>query len=191
MADWQVLLVGGASGSGKSALSYPVARARGAALVEVDDLVVALQSLTTAEAQPELHHWLRHSDEGMSADDVLDAQVALARALTPALDAVVANHLETALPLVLEGDYLLPEFCAKWTGAVVRSVFVHEPDADQLERNYLRREPDAGAQRKRALDCAHYGDWLAAEAARHGLPVLSARPWSDAPARLAAALDAA
>ncbi|MBB5958022.1 2-phosphoglycerate kinase [Saccharothrix tamanrassetensis] len=184
MENWRVLLLGGASGSGKSALSYPVARARGAALVEVDDLVVALQSMTTADRQPALHYWLGRSDAGMSADQVLDAQVALARALAPALEAVITNHLETDLPLVLEGDYLLPEFCAKWTGGDVRSVFVHEPDAAQLERNYLRREPDSGAQRKRALDSAHYGDWLAAEAARHRLPVITARPWSDALDRL-------
>jgi len=183
-----VLLVGGASGSGKSALSYPVARARGAALVEVDDLVVALQSLTAADAHPALHHWLGRSADDLSADEVLDAQVALARALTPALDAVVANHLDGDQPLVLEGDYLLPEFCARWAGAGVRSVFVHEAEADQLERNYLRREPAAGAQGKRARDSAHYGDWLAAGAARHGLPVIAARPWADALDRLAAAI---
>ncbi|WP_433273638.1 hypothetical protein ACQPZF_19595 [Actinosynnema sp. CS-041913] len=188
MTNWRVLLLGGASGSGKSALSYPVARARGAALVEVDDLVVALQSLTTADRQPALHYWLGHSDRSMSPDQVLDAQVALARALAPALEAVIANHLDTDLPLVLEGDYLLPEFCAKWTGGDVRSVFVHEPDPEQLQRNYAQREPEAGAQRKRALDSAHYGDWLAAEAVRHDLPVITARPWSDALDRLAVAI---
>ncbi len=189
MTNWRVLLLGGASGSGKSALSYPVARERGAALVEVDDLVVALQSLTTAEQQPALHHWRNHSDADLSPRQVLNAQVDLARSLTPALDAVINNHLETDLPLVLEGDYLLPEFCAKWAGDDVRSVFVHEPDPAQLERNYAQREPDAGLQRKRAADSAHYGDWLATEAAHHGLPVITARPWSDVLGRLAAVLD--
>ncbi|MEV0679054.1 hypothetical protein AB0I60_21300 [Actinosynnema sp. NPDC050436] len=184
MAEWRVLLLGGASGSGKSALSYPVARARGAALVEVDDLVVALQSITTAAQHPALHHWRTRSDDGMSAEEVTAAQVALAEAIEPALEAVIANHLETDLPLVLEGDYLLPAFCAKWTHGDVRAVFVHEPDPAQLERNYASREPDAGVQRKRAADSAHYGEWLAAEARRHGLPVLAARPWADALDRL-------
>ncbi|MEU6148593.1 hypothetical protein ABZ816_01180 [Actinosynnema sp. NPDC047251] len=188
MAQWRVLLLGGASGSGKSALSYPVARARGAALVEVDDLVVALQSITTAEQQPALHHWLTRSDAGMSAEEVTAAQVALARAIEPALAAVITNHLKTDLPLVLEGDYLLPAFCARWTGGAVRPVFVHEPDAGQLERNYASREPAAGVQRKRAADSAHYGDRLAAEAAGLGLPVLAARPWADALDRLARAV---
>ncbi|WP_257901209.1 hypothetical protein [Saccharothrix obliqua] len=186
MSEWQVLMLGGASGSGKSALSYPVARARGAALVEVDDLVEAVQAMTTAEQQPALHHWLRHSAADLTAEQVRVAQVAIGHALAPALEAVITNHLETAMPLVLEGDYLLPEFCAKWVGDDVRAVFVHEPDAAWLEGNYARREPESGAQRKRARDSAHYGDWLAAEALRHGLPVLTARPWSDSVDRLSA-----
>lgn len=186
--DWRVLLISGASGSGKSALSYPTARARGAALVEVDDLVVATQAVTTAAAQPALHFWRTHSDAGLTAEQVLDAQVELARALEPALAAVIENHLDTDLPLVLEGDYLLPEFCAKWTGPEVRSVVVAEPDPAQLERNYLIREPSSGAQRKRAQDSAHYGSWLAVEAGRHGIPVLPARPWSTALDRLSALL---
>ncbi|XVV07128.1 hypothetical protein ACQPW3_17780 [Actinosynnema sp. CA-248983] len=186
--DWRVLLIGGASGSGKSALSYPTARARGAALVEVDDLVVATQAVTTAAAQPALHYWRTTSDAGLSADEVVEAQVALARALEPALAAVIENHLDTDLPLVLEGDYLLPEFCAKWTGPDVRAVVVHEPESAQLERNYLIREPSSGTQRKRAHDSAHFAAWLAAEAGRHGVPLLTARPWSTALDRLAAAL---
>ncbi|MEU4805404.1 hypothetical protein [Actinosynnema sp. NPDC023587] len=188
MANWRVLLVGGASGSGKSSLAYPVARARGAALVEVDDLVVASQALTTPAQQPALHRWRTGSPDGLSSEEVTAAQVALARAVEPALAAVITNHRETDLPLVLEGDYLLPAFCAGWTGGDVRSVFVHEPDAGLLERNYASREPDAGAQRKRAEDSAHYGDWLAAEARRHGLPVITARPWADAVQRLESAV---
>ncbi|MEJ2856779.1 MULTISPECIES: hypothetical protein [unclassified Saccharothrix] len=186
--DWRVLLIGGASGSGKSVLSYPTARTRGAALVEVDDLVVATQAVTSADVQPALHYWRTHSDAGLTAEEVLDAQVALARALEPALAAVIENHLETDLPLVLEGDYLLPEFCAKWAGPGVRSVVVAESDAVQLERNYLIREPSSGAQRKRAQDSAYFGKWLAVEAERHGVPVLPARPWSTALDRLSSLL---
>ena len=187
--DWQVLMIGGASGSGKSALSYPTARARGAALVEVDDLVVAAQALTTAETHPALHFWRTHTDADMSSAQILDAQVALARALEPALAAVIENHVDTDQPLVLEGDYLLPDFCAKWTGAGVRSVVVHEPDPSRLERNYSSREPESGTQRKRAADSAHYGNWLATEAHRHALPVIAPRPWPTALERLAAALS--
>ncbi|MFI6217953.1 hypothetical protein ACIBCD_38605 [Nocardia brasiliensis] len=55
--DWQVLLLGGASGSGKSRLSYPLARHYRVPLVEVDDLVLAVQAMTTPAQQPMLHYW--------------------------------------------------------------------------------------------------------------------------------------
>nr|WP_042197508.1 hypothetical protein [Kibdelosporangium sp. MJ126-NF4]CEL23013.1 hypothetical protein [Kibdelosporangium sp. MJ126-NF4]CTQ90153.1 hypothetical protein [Kibdelosporangium sp. MJ126-NF4] len=190
--QWQVLLIGGASGAGKTSLSYPLARQTGAALVEVDDLVITAQSLTTPQHQPDLHYWDTHPDaeHRLTADEIVALQIAVARALRPALDAVIANHVETATPVVIEGDYLLPELCAKWAGTgAVRAVFVHEPELDQLVDNYSAREPEAGVQRKRAECSLAYGTWLAEQAARHDVPVLHPRPWPTALERMSAALD--
>jgi hypothetical protein len=110
-------------------------------LVEVDDLVVAVQCLTTPEEQPELHHWLTHPATGMSAEQVVDKQIAFAEALRPAISAVIANHLETKTPVIIEGDYVLPDL----VGPGVSAVFLHEPEEEQLVRNYLLREPGPGA----------------------------------------------
>ncbi|MBE1463350.1 AAA family ATPase [Kibdelosporangium phytohabitans] len=185
----QVFLVCGPSGAGKTMLSYPLARRAGAALVEVDDLVIAAQTLTTAGQQPELHYWDENPDaEGrLPVQQIVDMQIATARVLAPAVNAVIANHVQTATPVVIEGDYLLPELGADW-GDVVRAVVVHEPDLDQLIRNYAAREPEAGIQRKRAECSLAYGDWLAGQAVRHGVPVLRPRPWVSADQRVNAAL---
>lgn len=183
--NWQVLLLGGASGSGKSALSYPLARRYGTPIVEVDDLVEALQAITTPEQQPTLHYWRAHPDAArLPVEHVVERQIAIARALRPAVEAVIDNHVRTGTPVIIEGDYLLPGPLP----AGVRAVFVHEPDAAQLARNYRQREPRAGDQRGRAEASARYGEWLAAQAVRHGHPVLPARPWSTAPDRLDALL---
>ncbi|GAA3885310.1 hypothetical protein GCM10022243_57670 [Saccharothrix violaceirubra] len=190
MSDWSVLLVGGASGSGKSTLARPVAAARGAVLVEVDDLVLATQAVTTPDSHPDLHHWRRHDADRLGPEGVADGLITVARALAPAVDAVIADRLDAGVPLVLEGDYLLPEHCARWVerDRRVRAVFVREPDADRVRRNYLGREPESGDQVRRAECSAYYGDLLAAEAEKHGLPVFAARPWHDAAERLAALL---
>ncbi|MCW2642583.1 MAG: hypothetical protein JWP76_4889 [Dactylosporangium sp.] len=66
---------------------------------------------------------------------------------------------------------------------------VHEPDVEQLVHNYRLREPDAGEQRGRAEASVRYSDWLAEQAARHGIPVISARPWDTALDRLYELLD--
>ena len=59
---WSVLLLCGASGTGKTQVSYPLARHYGVPIVEVDDLVEALQAMTTPEQQPILHYWRTHPE---------------------------------------------------------------------------------------------------------------------------------
>ncbi|MDS0137330.1 hypothetical protein H5970_03865 [Amycolatopsis sp. CM201R] len=192
-----MLLLGGASGTGKSRLSYPLARRYEVPIVEVDDLVLAVQRMTTPAQQPLVHYWDTHPDAGsLPVPQVLELQIAVAEALRPALEAVIGNHLETDTPVVIEGDYLLPalaaqdSFAGQAAGGRVRAVFLHEPDPGRLVANYLEREPDEGEQHSRAQVSARYGDWLAARAREHGIPVLTARPWTTALDRLCALLDA-
>ncbi|MBB5965385.1 hypothetical protein [Planomonospora venezuelensis] len=180
--NWKVLLIAGASGTGKSRVSYPLARHYGVPIVEVDDIVEALQAMTTPEQQPLLHHWrTRPEDADLPADEIAALQAAVAEALVPAVEAVVANHLETGTPAVVEGDYLLPRLAVR---EGVAGIVLHEPDPEQLVENYLRREPGAGEQRGRAVASARYGDWLAERAGEAGVPVVAARPWDDSVRRI-------
>ncbi|MEV0581968.1 hypothetical protein [Nonomuraea sp. NPDC050310] len=172
-----VILLGGASGIGKSSVAYPLARRLGVPLVELDDIVEALQAMTTPQQLPMLHYWCTTPEAAaFPAERIVELQIEVARALEPAVRAVVANHLETGTPVVLEGDYLLPS--TELPGAV--KVILHEPDEDRIVANYLSREPAAGEQRGRARVSRMYGDWLAAQAAEQGVPVVAMRPWADA-----------
>lgn len=191
-----MLLLGGASGTGKSRVGYPLARRYGVPIVEVDDLVLAVQRMTTPEQQPLLHYWDTHPDAGrLPVSRVVELQAAIAEALQPALEAVIGNHLETDTPVVIEGDYLLPALAAQdsFAGQAaegrVRAVFLHEPDPGRLVANYLEREPHQGEQRSRAEASARYGDFLAARAAELGIPVVPARPWATTLSRVCAFLD--
>lgn len=192
---WKVLLIGGASGTGKTRLSYPLARRFGVPIVEVDDIVEALQAMTTPEQQPALHHWATHPEAAtLPPEGILRIHLAVAESLAPALAAVVANHLETDTPVIIEGDYLLPDFAARGSfrgipaNGQVASLFLHEPDEAQLVANYSGREPAEREQQTRARVSALYSDWLAAEAARCGVPVIRPRPWSSLERRALAAV---
>jgi 2-phosphoglycerate kinase len=192
---WKVLLIGGASGTGKTRLSYPLARRFGVPIVEVDDIVEALQAMTTPEQQPALHHWATHPEAAeLPPEGILQIHLAVADSLEPALAAVVANHLETDTPVIIEGDYLLPDFAARGSfrgvpaSGQVASLFLHEPDEVQLIANYSGREPGEGQQDGRARVSALYSEWLAAEAARYGIPVIRPRPWSGLEHRVLALL---
>jgi 2-phosphoglycerate kinase len=193
---WTVLLIGGPSGTGKTRLSYALARRFGVPIVEVDDIVEAIQAMTTPEQQPALHHWATHPEAArLPPEGILKLHLEVVDALETALAAVVANHLDTGTPVIIEGDYLVPGFAVRKSfrgipinGRVV-SVFLHEPDEAQLVANFAGREPADGEQRQRARVSALFGDWLAAQAALYGAPVIRPRPWTSLKRRVLAVLD--
>jgi 2-phosphoglycerate kinase len=152
--------------------------------------------MTTPEQQPTLHYWRTHPNAAhLPAARIVELQIAVAEALGPAIEAVVANHLETAMSVLIEGDYLLPSLAARSSfggesaGGRVRAVFLNEPEEDQLLRNFSAREPGEPAQTGRARVSRLYGDWLVAEAVRFGVPVVSARPWTTVIDRVREALE--
>ncbi|WP_409240302.1 hypothetical protein [Streptomyces sp. PA5.6] len=183
---WRVLVVGGASGMGKTGVGRALARRYDVPVVEVDDIVEALLAVTLPEHLPDVHFWRTHPEAAHQApESVVERQIAIAEALEPAIEAVVANHVGTDTPVILEGDYILPRPATP--DGPVRAVFLHEDDEEQVTANYLRREPEAGPQRHRARVSVLYGRWLAAQARAAGVPVVGPRPWEDLADRVAKA----
>ncbi|MFF1907294.1 AAA family ATPase [Kitasatospora sp. NPDC058218] len=192
---WDIVLIGGASGIGKSRAAARLAREAGAFVVEFDDVVSAVQEITTAAQHPGLHHFDDLAGaEGLSVERELELQIATARALEPAVLGVVRNRLTVDVPAVVEGDYLTPAAAARAVeagraaGRRVRAVFLHEPAAARITANYAAREPECGVQARRAQVGARYSRWLAEQAHRHALPVVACRPWDTLAARLDEAL---
>ena len=197
MRTWQVLLLGGASGVGKTAVSYRLARHFAVGLTEVDDFQVLLERMTTPAQQPALHFWHLHpAPERLTPEEIFEQGLEIGRAMAPGLEAVIANHLESRTPVVLEGDFIHPALAVRTrfddepNDGRVRAVFLHEPDEAQLLRNLLQREPEAGPQVVRARVSWLYGQWLQREAERYELPVVPARPWDTVFERVLAVLAA-
>jgi 2-phosphoglycerate kinase len=192
---WRVLLLGGASGVGKTSVSYRLARHFGVGLVEVDDFQAVLERMTTPEEQPELHFWRTRRDEWLRLDEEgrLAHTLRYGAVMADALEPVVANHLEGETPIVLEGDFILPSLAVRGSyreaaaDGRVRAVFLYEQDEAQIARNYAAREGREQAGRARAS--WRYSEWLRSEAARLRLPAVAARPWDTVLARCIAAID--
>ncbi|MFB9434787.1 hypothetical protein [Streptomyces showdoensis] len=187
LPDWRVLLVAGASGMGKTRVSRDLARRYAVPVVELDDVVEALLAVTRPEHLPEVHYWRTHPEAaGWAPESVVERQIEVARALVPAVEAVVANHVDTDTPVILEGDYVLPGLAT--AQGPVRGVVVHEDSEARVVANYLAREPEEGEQRHRARVSVLYGRWLAEQARAAGVPVVAPRPWGDLPQRVGHAL---
>jgi 2-phosphoglycerate kinase len=193
--SWQVLLIGGASGVGKTSVSYRLAAHYAVGITEVDDFHAILLRMTTPEGQPVIHYQRTHRDEvrRWGEDDRLGHMIRLSRALTPAIEAVIGNHIESRAPVVLDGDFLLPELALREAYAgipaagLVRAIFLYEADEGRIASNYLAREGQE--QRGRARASWRHSEWLRQECARLGVAALPARPWETVLARCIAAID--
>ena len=182
--NWQVLLLGGASGVGKTNISYPLAQHFGIGLIEVDDFQVVLEKVTTPEQLPLLHFWRTHWDEyrRWTKDSQLAHVIRVcSEVFTPALEAVIANHLESKTPVVLEGDFIIPALATLPAyndipaNGQVKALFLYEEDEAQIVRNYLVRE--GKEQLERARSSWLFSEWLRQQCDQQGIPTLPARPW--------------
>lgn len=192
---WEVLLIGGASGVGKTTVSYRLARHFGVGITEVDDFVQIMKAMTTPEQQPVLHYWDTNPEaRQLSPQEIVDLTVAVGEVMQPGLEAVIANHLLNSAPVVLDGDYILPSLAAKPSFAdlpnvgQVRAVFLHEPDEEQITTNFRLREPKEGDQSFRAHVSRLYSDRLRLMAEELGINVVPARPWASLFERILATL---
>jgi 2-phosphoglycerate kinase len=193
---WDVLLIGGASGVGKTTVAGRLARDLGVGVAEVDDLHTAVTTMTTPEQQPLLHHWQTSpAAASMSAEEIVDLHVSVSRLLVPVVRTVCEQHAEDGSPVILEGDYLVPEIMDPrqgWKAGTlerVRAVFLYEPDVDQVVSNLYRREPHAGDQSGRARVTQMFGHWLREECRHRPAASIEVRPLATAPERILAALD--
>jgi 2-phosphoglycerate kinase len=194
---WQVLVLGGASGVGKTMVSYRLAHHFAVGLTEMDDFHIVLRRMTTPEQQPALHFFRLHAAEVLRMDDeqMLAHMLDASEAMSGAMELVIGNHLASRAPVVLEGDFLLPSLAVRpaYDGIPaegrVRAVFLYEEDEQQILRNYRARE--GTDQPHRARVSWYHSEWLRREAERLGLPAVPARPWDTVLERVIAALQPA
>jgi 2-phosphoglycerate kinase len=192
-----VLLIGGASGVGKTRISYPLAHHFGVGITEVDDFHVVLERMTTPEQQPVIHLFPTNPDAffRMNEEEKLAFAISYATVMAKPLEYVIANHLDGGAPVVLEGDFVLPALAVKGSydgiaaAGRVRMMIVYEEDEARIARNYLEREGEPQPGRARAS--WRHSEWLRQEATRLGIPTLPARPWETALARAVDLLEAA
>ncbi len=196
---WSMLLIGGSSGCGKTVAASRIARELGIPHVQVDDFRLALQRATTPEQHPALHFFLATGDVWRLPPELLAERLAdVGRIMSHALEAVLAHHVDLDVPMVLEGDGLLPHLAVQPDVADVpaagrvRAVFIHEPDEAALHEAMFARQrgverASPGEQRTQARMSWLYGNWLRDQAERRGLPVVAARSWETLPARILAA----
>lgn len=175
--NWTVLFIGGASGIGKSSIAYEIARFYGVNVLEVDDVHLSVKTVTTKETFPAIHYWntgVNWKDIGV--DDNVNWLIDVSKEMIPILKELVNRHIEDKLPIIIEGDFIYPEFTLSFDNPEVKSIFVNESDINQILQNYLSRE-GGDLQHYRAEISIAYGKWIADTCNQNGIRVIESRPW--------------
>jgi 2-phosphoglycerate kinase len=175
--NWTVLFIGGASGTGKSSIAYEIAKCYGVNVLEVDDIHLSVEKVTTKETFPAIHYW----DTGLNWKDIgVDANVNwlidVSKELIPVLKELVNRHLEDKVPIIIEGDFIYPEFTKSFGDPQVKSIFVNETDTNQIVQNYLLRE-GGNLQHYRSEISSAYSKWIADSCNHNDISVIESRPW--------------
>jgi len=196
---WDVLLIGGGGGTGKTTVAARVAARVGAALGQVDDFRLMLQRMLPPDVAPGLHFFIDRDITPLTPEDALAAQRAIANLMTHALEPVIAHHVGTRLRLVLEGDAILPSLATlpRHAGVATRgrvaAVFLDEPEHAVLEANARQRDRGYRSLRRETQEAAvalmeAYGRWLSREARLANVPVVMSRPWTTLADRILVAV---
>jgi 2-phosphoglycerate kinase len=177
--NWIVLLVGGSSGIGKTTLTKRLAHKYGAKIIEADDICRSIYVMTTCEQYPSIHYWYGDGDwSSNTIEKNVEYLNEVCREVCPALKSIVEAHLDSDIPLIIEGDFISPDFVLSINDRRVKSVFLQESNESQIVNNYLVRE-GGSLQEFRASISYLYGLQVESRCNELQLSLVQVRPWSS------------
>jgi 2-phosphoglycerate kinase len=205
---WRVFLIGGSAGVGKTRVAQVLARQLGLSVLLADDIRLSIQQVTTPAEQPGMHYFLAHPTIWQKPPEaVCEGFITVGNALARPLSAVIAHHVcvESAGPVIIEGDGILPALAARRdfssmhftstpvTGSVC-AVFLVESDEEMIRQNMRQRGYTFDRLARREQETfVHaswlYGQWLHRQAERYRLPVVQSRPWETLVERVSLVAD--
>ena len=147
----KVYLIGGAPGAGKSTLGRALAAELGITSLTIDDLVTAVQAVTTPESHPGLHLMWKtsHLDyfTNSSVDKLTEDAIRQHEAAWPFVQQVIRKYAERGLAIVIDGWHLWPHRVAAlnlnnlWAGWLVASPAVLK-DRERKNLGWLQGSSD-------------------------------------------------
>ena len=127
-----------------------------------------------AFSHDEVHTGVNWNDVGV--DGNVNWLIDVSKEMIPVLRALVNRHIEDNVPIIIEGDFINPEFTKSFDNPEVKSIFVNESDKNQILQNYLSRE-GGDLQHYRADISIAYGKWIVDTCNQNGIKVIESRPW--------------
>jgi 2-phosphoglycerate kinase len=179
-----VLLVGGATGTGKSTVATEAAHRLGITRVTSTDFIrQTIRAFFSKDFMPSVHYSSFDAGEAVedaeTGDPTLLGFLAQTRNVLVGVEAAVHRALNEGWSIVLEGVHLVPGMVpARIEGALVVHVVLRVPDPDLHATHFHVRDTATGGVRamdkylSRIDDIRRIQDYLVARAERAGTPVI-------------------
>jgi 2-phosphoglycerate kinase len=182
-----ILLVGGATGTGKSSVATDVAYRLGITRVTSTDFVrQTMRAFFSEDFMPAIHHSSFEAGRAIAGDDadanqaVLDGFVEQTREVLVGVRAAIDRALEEGWSIVLEGVHLVPGMLPKEIkGALVVECVLAIDDAEAHASHFWIRDTDSEGVRpyEKYLDAFEdirlIQTHILGRARKHGVPVIA------------------
>jgi 2-phosphoglycerate kinase len=181
-----ILLVGGATGTGKSTVATDVAYRLGITRVTSTDFVrQTMRAFFSTEFMPAIHHSSFEAGRATAGDEddgneaVLDGFLEQTREVLVGVRAAIDRALEEGWSMVLEGVHLVPGMLPKKIeGALVVECVLSIDDAEAHASHFWIRDTDSEGVRPYEKYLEAFDDirliqtYILGRARKHGVPVI-------------------
>jgi 2-phosphoglycerate kinase len=180
-----IVLVGGATGTGKSTIATEVGHRLGITRITSTDFIrQTMRAFFSAEFMPSVHHSSFEAWQGLPAaereagDPLLVGFLEQTRNVLVGVQAALDRALQEGWSLVLEGVHLVPGMIRPPGGVVLVHVVVSIPDERVHAQHFYIRDASSGGTRAldrylaRLGDIRHLQDFIVHEAEAAGVPVV-------------------
>ena len=179
-----LLLVGGATGTGKSTVATEAAHRLGITRVTSTDFVrQTMRAFFSQEFMPSIHHSSFEAADGLrqpdqAEDPVIAGFLEQTRNVLVGVRASIERALEEGWSMVLEGVHLVPGMIPQIEGALVAQCVLTIDDVDLHASHFMVRDASLDGMRPhekylgRLGDIRRIQDDIVARARRHEVPVI-------------------
>ena len=178
--SWEVLLIGGGSGTGKSYLARQLSEHFKVPLSEVDDIRISLQQIADKEKYPELFAFLNNANYQNEMDENVFTQklIGIGKVVWKSLKVLISKHAFLKETIIFEGDGIIPGLLKEIDLEKVKIIFLYD-DLESIKERQLKRNRHGKISEtveKDALFAFTFNEAIREQAEANGFTTIKASP---------------
>ncbi|MBI4084442.1 MAG: hypothetical protein HY431_00910 [Candidatus Levybacteria bacterium] len=186
--DWDVLLIGGSAGTGKTTLAKQLSDHYNIRVKQVDDIRLAMQEEMDPKEYPDLFAFIQGDEDFFKQphDMLAEALLKIGEDVWAELEKVIEKHLDS--PVIIEGDGIIPELLHAIPQENIRAIFLYD-DQEQLKQRERERKEKRGEKIDGRPDVVtdewlerytgvsyQFGQKIKSQAEKYGYPAIRSSP---------------